>query len=338
MSSQADMILKDAEMILKTVDLAGLDGKTILITGASGLIGVHMLACLKLAGFKQSPRVIALVNREPQPHVLEILAGQNAQFLRGDLTDVDFCRSLPMADCIIHTAGYGQPIRFMENPLKTLKLNTLSTYLLFEKLLPEGKFLFISTSEVYIGLQAPPFGEWQIGTTNTDHPRSCYIEAKRCGEAIVQAYRQKGVDAKSARLALAYGPGTRQDDKRAVSSFILKGLEGQITLMDTGSARRAYCYAADAVELMWKILLYGAASVYNVGGVEVMSIAEMAGKIGNMLRVPVILPDHPHEVKGGPDAAWLDMKKANTEFNKTKYVSLDEGLRHTIDWYLLQQT
>jgi len=67
-----------------------------------------------------------------------------------------------------------------------------------------------------------------------------------------------------------------------------------------------------------------------------MSIAELAGKIGAQMHVPVFFPDHPQEVAGGPEEAWLDMTKANTEFNKTKYVSLDEGLRHTIDWYLLQ--
>ena len=97
---------------------------------------------------------------------------------------------------------------FMQNPVKTLQLNTSTTLLLFEKLLPGGKFLFISTSELYSGLSHPPFTEQQIGTTNTTHPRACYIEGKRCGEAIVNAFREQGVNAKSARLALAYGPGT----------------------------------------------------------------------------------------------------------------------------------
>lgn len=338
MSNLTKLITKNAKAILQAVDLRALSGKTVLLTGASGLIGIHMLACIKEAGADmEPPKVAAVVNREPLPFVKEILEEQEAQLFRGDLTDIDFCRSLPAADFIIHTAGYGQPVRILENPLGTLKLNTLCMYLLFEKLLPGGSFLFVSTSEVYTGLDKPPFSETQIGTTNPGHPRSCYIEAKRCGEAIVNAYRQKGVNAKSARLALAYGPGTRTDDKRAVNSLIQKGMDGAVTLLDAGAARRAYCYVTDAVELLWKILLDGTEAVYNVGGVEVMSIADMAGKIGSLMHVPVIFPEHPNEVAGGSAAAWLDMTKANTELNKTKYVSLDEGLRHTIEWYLLQR-
>lgn len=334
MSLLTDMIVNNAHKILESTDLAALDNKTLLITGASGLIGIHMIACLReVREYIRPKKIYALVNREPLPFIQELLDFEGVQVLRGDLTSTGFCESLPAADCVIHAACYGQPIRFMEDPIKTLKLNTLTTFSLLEKLELDGKFLFISTSEVYTGLTDPPFTESQIGTTNPEHPRACYIEAKRCGEAIVNVCRSKGADAKSVRLALAYGPGTRMGDKRVISEFIQRGFDKEIRLMDHGAARRAYCYVTDAVELMWKILISGSESVYNVGGVSERSIAQLAQAIGDIMNANVIFPDTPQEVKGGPVNAWLDMTRANTEFGKKYYVPLEEGLAQTIEWY-----
>jgi nucleoside-diphosphate-sugar epimerase len=339
MSKQTDIITNNAITILKNIDLSELSGKTILVTGASGLIGVHFLACLKQVrnGMDKPFKVIAVVNREPLPYVRDFLDYEEAVIMQGDLTDIDFCRSLPQADYIIHSASYGQPIRFMENPLKTLKLNTLDTFILFEKLQPGGKFLFVSTSELYIGLSNPPYKETDIGITNTNHPRACYIEAKRCGEAIVNVYREKGVNAKSVRLAAAYGPGTRLDDKRVISSFIQKAFNNEIKLMDHGKAVRAYCYVSDTVEIMWKILLCGKESIYNVGAISKNTIAELAETIGTLMNVPVVFPDSPDEVNGSPEESWLDMTKVQQEFGKTEYVPLEEGILHTIEWYQLFQ-
>lgn len=335
MRKLAEIIMDNSEGIMNRIDLREVEGKTVLLTGASGLLGLHFLACLKHAalGMANPVKVVAVVNREPLPHVRDLLDYEGTRILQGDLADFDFCRSLPQANYIIHTASYGQPIRLMENPIPTLKLNTTATLALFEKLLPEGKFLFVSTSELYTGLQHPPFKETDIGTTNTNHPRSSYIEAKRCGEAIVNAYRAKGVAAKSARLGLAYGPGTRSDDKRAISSFIQKALNGELALLDQGKAIRAYCYVTDVVEIMWNILLRGTDPVYNVGGISRMTIAEIAQTIGSLVKAPVKFPAHAEVVKGAPDAVWLDMTKAKNEFGKTNYVTVEEGLKKTIGWY-----
>ena len=253
--------------------------------------------------------------------------------MAGDLTNVDFCKSLPEADYIIHAAGYGQPGKFMENPVKTLKLNTAATFSLMEKLKPGGKFLFISTSEVYSGLTNPPHKENEIGTTNTDHQRACYIESKRGGEAICNAYRMRGIAAKSARVSLAFGPGTRATDARVLHSFINRAiLEGKIELLDSGLAKRTYCYIADAVEMLWYILMNGRESIYNVGGESKTTIAELAKFIGNYLGVPVIFPKSSHAITGAPLDVSLDLTKVKTEFGKTEFMPLNEALIATIEW------
>ncbi len=334
MNRLSEIIIKDAEKILKKVDLSELEGKSILITGASGLVGTYFLACLKVFFENNKVGKITAICGNKYPFYLNNLINYpEIEVIVGDLTDYEFRQKLPMADYIVHAAGYGQPGRFMGNPIKTLKLNTETTFCLFDKLKNNGKFLFLSTSEVYSGLTNPPHKESEIGSTNTTHPRSCYIEAKRCGEAICNAYRTKGVRAKSARLSLAYGPGTKPSDLRAINSFIQKAIQGKIELLDHGEAKRTYCYISDAIEIMWKILLFGKEPIYNVGGLSSITIGDLARKIGKHMDVPVVFTKTlSDKISGAPVDVSLDMEKVKNEFGKIEYVSFDEGLSRTIEW------
>src|SRR3990167_10231086 len=167
------------------------------------------------------------------------------------------------ADYIIHAAGYGQPAKFMADEIATISVNTTAVIELLKKLKPSGKFLFLSTSEIYSGAKSP-YKETDIGTTSPTHPRACYIESKRCGEAICMAYRRKGFDVKIARLSLAYGEGTKSDDTRVLNQFIKQALtKGKIELLDMGEAKRTYCYIEDVVKILWAVLLQGKSEVYN---------------------------------------------------------------------------
>ena len=330
-----DIIQQDARAILAALPVEKIAGQTVLLTGASGILGSYFLATLReLADGRQAPaKVYALMRREPPAHLQAMLNHQRFEIVRADLQDLPACRALPPASLIIHAGGYGQPGKFMENPLATLKLNTAATFELLAKLQAGGRFLFVSTSEVYSGLENPPYRETQIGTTNTDHVRACYIEAKRCGEAICHAARQQGLAATAARLALAYGPGTQADDQRVINTFIRRALtEKAIRLMDRGEARRTYCYVADAVRVMWLILLAGKEVMYNVGGNSTTTVAALAQLIGRITRVPVIFPDEAKPLAGAPDDVRLDMSRHAAEFGPPTFVNLEEGVRRTVEW------
>ncbi len=329
-----DIIVADSREVVQRINLSELEGKSILVTGASGLLGVFFLACLRELNLEAREPVLvnAVIHTEPPPYYNELFKGADFQFIRGDLTDTRFCERLPDADYIIHAAGYGQPERFMENPVKTLQLNTAVTLSLFGKINPQGKFLFISSSEVYSGLTTFPHRESEIGSTNTTHARSCYIEGKRCGEAICNAHCMQEVQAASVRLALAYGPGTRKGDRRVLNAFIEKGLNGKIELRDMGHAKRTYCYVADAVEIMWRVMLYGKEPVYNVGGKSKTTIADLARRIGKILNAPVVFPTESHEIAEAPPDVFLDMSLVEREFKKTDFVPFDVGLAQTIKW------
>jgi UDP-glucuronate decarboxylase len=330
MDKLAQIIIDDAKNSIDGVNFSKLKNKTVLITGASGIVGTYFLAGL----YGKKAKIYAVCQSKPEKYWKDITDATNTSIIRGDLTSDIFINKLPKADIIIHAAGYGQPGKFMTNPLKTLKLNTSLTLKLLEKLNPGGKFLFISSSEVYSGLKKSPFKETEIGTTNTDHPRSCYIEAKRGGEAIIFAARSVGVDAKSARLSLAYGPGTKIDDKRVLNSFIGRALtEKKIDMMDSGQAKRTYCYVTDAVEIMWKIVLDGKDNIYNVGGNSKTTIAELAKVVGKMLNVPVNIPKSSGQaLSAAPEDVSLDLNKIKKEFGKKDFIPLKKGVEKTITW------
>ena len=278
---------------MKGLNFDELRGSKVLVTGAFGFVGSHLLAAL--LQMKQELNgdlsILATMHRDVPPWLALVCAQGEVTLLKGDLSDEEFIASLPAANVIIHAATYGQPKMFSTAPVTTLKLNTLTALLLLDKLRLGDKFLFLSSSEVYGGLTNPPFREDQIGTTNTTHPRACYIEGKRSGEAICSAYRSKGIDAKAVRLSHAYGPGARGDDKRAMNSFIEMAIrEKRITLLDAGLARRSYCYIADAGAMLWRILLTGKDVVYNVGGDYRTTVFELAHRIGRIMNVEVHVP------------------------------------------------
>lgn len=326
----------DAGIALVGVPREALQDSRVLLTGASGVVGIHMAAAFRRLIDEGSKLRLQVTFQSAVTGVIaEMLDHPQISIRRGDLTDPAFRRSLDEAEVILHAAGYGQPGRFLENPGKTIRLNTEATLDLLEKVPTGGRFLFVSTSELYVGLPVgEPNREDSIGTTNTTHPRACYIEGKRCGEAACNAARAGGINAVSARLALAYGPGAHAHDRRVLYTFIEKALkQGEIAMMDHGEARRIYCYAPDAVRIMLRAVLEGREPIYNVGGKGVLIIREVAEKIGAQLGVPVRLPETAKPLEGAPAEVGLDMGLYEREFGPLKYVDFDEGLRRTISWH-----
>ena len=125
---QNDVIAHDTAAICERVKFDALRDKTILVTGASGLLGTYFLATL--AHLKQSGmplEAIAQFHSQPAPHTAEIIDSAGFQCAQANLADPAECSSLPPADVIVHSAGYAQPAIFMANPVATFQVNTTAT-------------------------------------------------------------------------------------------------------------------------------------------------------------------------------------------------------------------
>jgi len=294
----------------------------VLITGATGLVGTHLLNYYRK---KPYVHVTAFYHNGIPEHLLDLSNEGWVEF-------TDYIGVGDIYETIIHAATYGQPSKFLEDKAETIRLNTQRMLgLLDGHLYYNGNFLFLSTSELYNGA-TPPYTEYSIGTTTPSHPRAAYIEGKRCGETIVNIYRERGANAKSVRLSLAYGEGTRKNDGRALNRFIQKGLQNsEIRLMDEGKALRTYIYVGDAVEMMMNVLYKGEKEVYNIGGDSTVTIVELANMIGKETGKPVVL-GHGTGAEGAPQDTKMSIQRYIDEFGQPEFTPLEEGLKRTIEF------
>jgi UDP-glucuronate decarboxylase len=327
------------DSISSIIDFSKMKNKKILITGATGLIGLHLISALQSIRKQYNIQIYCWVNSDIESIHSDIFVDCN--IIRGNLTDIknieklqsEFVEILDGFDYVIHAAGYGQPQKFMNDKLNTITLNTTTTLNLFKLLNRGGTFLFCSTSEIYSGIDEESICEQRIGTTSPDHPRACYIEAKRCGEAICHA-QAIDYNVKIARISLAYGTGTKKNDSRVLNNIIQKAIiNKKIDLLDSGKSIRTYCYITDVVEMILNIMLKGKHIIYNVAGKSKISIADLANNVGNMMNVDVIIPsDDNKSLNGNPTIVNLDIDRYVNEFSKIKFIDITEGLNQTIMW------
>ena len=338
-----DIIYNDGKLSYQNINInfSLLKDKKVLITGATGLIGLHILSILKTAQLDYNIKIFCWVTGPIDPKISPIF--NNCELLVGDLTNINqdietnFNKHF---DLIIHSAGYAQPQKFTGNKVNTIQLNTSAIIDLFKLLKDKGTFVFCSTSEIYSGLIKENIFEQEIGTTTPEHPRACYIESKRCGETICHSFAERGYSVKIARISLAYGPGARANDTRVMQNIIDKAIkENKIELLDSGSSIRTYCYAADIAEMLWNISLHGKKTVYNIAGMSRITIKELAEKVANKLNCELIIPaDDKFSLSGNPSLVNLNIEKYMIEFNKKNFTNFEDGLDKTIQWqkYILK--
>jgi len=325
-----EFLKDDLDRVIKDINFSYLKNKKVLITGASGLVGFYLSQCLKELQNDLNIEIY-LSYKNNIPDYLQPYFNFKYTELKGDITTLSL--QPEYFDVIIHSSGYAQPSKFLSDRLKTLRINTDATINLLNSLKKEGKFLFVSTSEVYSGNNNFNIIESDIGTTTPEHNRACYIEGKRCGETICHSYIASGYDVKIARLSLAYGPFTKKGDGRVLSNLIDKGLnKDAIELMDDGSSIRTYCYITDIIEMFWNILLHGTSVTYNCGGFSNVSIKELADMIGKEMNKKVKIPNVSKSLVGSPKVVNISIEKYLQEFNKTSFIDINEGLFKTIKW------
>lgn len=257
---------EDLNNILAIPDVDFLRGKSFLITGATGLIGVQMIdALMQLGGVKVYATGRSKAKAESR--LGEYYSHPDFCFIEQDVTQP--FEGVQNVDYIIPLASNTHPLAYSKYPIETILTNVKGVeYALELASACNATVLYPSTVEIYGNARGEDvFTEDYTGILDLSTSRSCYTESKRLSEAMCQSYiAQRGLDVKIARLSRIFGPTMLESDTKASSQFLTKALNGEdIVLKSTGDQFFSYTYVADAVAAMLYILLHGeVGKAYNI--------------------------------------------------------------------------
>jgi dTDP-glucose 4,6-dehydratase len=226
-------------------------------------------------------------------------------------------------------------VDYLERPIQTLKVGSLGTHKALGLAKEKGaRFLIASTSEVYGDPLVHPQTEDYWGNVNPIGPRGVYDEAKRVAEAFTMAYhRFHGLDTRIVRIFNTYGPRMRLNDGRVVPNFIKQALLGEpITIYGDGSQTRSFCYVSDLIDGIIKLLLSDLVEPCNIGNPREFTIkqfAELCVKITGS-RSELIYKPLPQD---DPKQRKPDITRARTRLGWEPKVPVEEGLKHTIEYF-----
>lgn len=335
-TGEIDYMAKDEQLWSK------LEGQTVLITGATGMIGKCLIeTIIQHNSYSSAPtKVIAMSRNE-----------SSAKGRLGNLwNDVNFIYKacdinvgIPecgQVDYIIHAASNTHPLQYSQDSVGTITTNIIGTKNLLDYAVMHGTkcFCFVSSVEVYGENRgdAEKFDEKYLGYIDCNTLRAGYPEGKRIGEALCNAYQQTyGLDFVIPRLSRVYGPTMLESDTKALSQFIRKAACGEdIVLKSEGIQKYSYSFVTDAVSGLLYVLQNGEmGQAYNIANEEsdvmlrdlAQMLADIAGK-----KVVFELPDEV-ERRGYSTAtkAMLDVTKLKS-LGWNARVDLAEGLRCTV--------
>ena len=305
-----------------------------LVTGGAGFIGSHLCQRLLEDGY----RVICLDNfiTGRKENIKHLLNNKNFSFIKDDVTKSPISHIPSPISHIFHLASPASPVDYQKYPIETLMTNSLGTYNMLKLARKKkAKLLYASSSEVYGDPEQHPQKEAYWGYVNPVGPRACYDEAKRFAEALTMSYFRKfDLDVRIVRIFNTYGPRMKPDDGRVVSTFVNQALKNKpMTVFGDGTQTRSFCYITDMVEgliaAMFKDKTKG--EIFNLGKPSEVRIIELAKMIKKLtkshseIKFTKLPTDDPRKRKP-------DISKARKVLNWQPKVSLEEGLKETIEY------
>ena len=302
----------------------------ILVTGGAGFIGSHL--CERL--LSEGHDVICLDNffTGSKDNIIHLMDNHRFEVIRHDIVEP----ILLEVDRIYNLACPASPVHYQYNPVKTVKTSVMGTInMLGMAKRVRARILQASTSEVYGDPRIHPQTEEYWGNVNPIGIRSCYDEGKRVAETLMMDYhRQNGVDIRIIRIFNTYGPRMAENDGRVVSNFIIQALRGEdITVYGDGSQTRSFCYVADLVEGMTRMMeCDDFTGPVNLGNPAETTILEFAERIIKLTRSAsrVVFQPLPAD---DPQQRQPDISLARERLEWEPQVAIEHGLKQTIDYF-----
>ncbi|CAH8823298.1 unnamed protein product [Trichobilharzia szidati] len=303
--------------------------KRILITGGAGFVGSHLVDRLMQDGHE----VIALDNfvTGKRQNIEQWIGHSNFELLHHDVTNPLYVE----VNEIYHLASPASPQHYMQNPIRTIKANTLGTLnMLGLARRTHSKFLFASTSEVYGDPEVHPQPESYWGHVNPIGPRASYDESKRLGETMTYAYaRYLNLPVRVARIFNTYGPRMQINDGRVVTNFITQALNNEsITVYGTGQQTRSFQFISDLVEGLVRLMESNYTLPVNLGNPVEFTVNELASMVKNFTGSSSEVIYQPSPIDD-PQRRQPDISTAMKHLDWKPVVSLQEGLRKTLVYF-----
>ncbi|HMX16759.1 MAG TPA: SDR family oxidoreductase [Rhodocyclaceae bacterium] len=305
--------------------------KSVLVTGGAGFLGSHLCERLIAAGHD----VLCADNfyTGSRENIAHLLGNPRFELIRHDVTFPLYVE----VDEIYNLACPASPIHYGVDPVQTTKTSVHGAINMLGLAKRVGaKILQASTSEVYGDPDVHPQREDYWGNVNPIGPRSCYDEGKRCAETLFFDYwRQYRLRVKVARIFNTYGPRMHPNDGRVVSNFIVQALRGDpITLFGDGSQTRSFCYVADLIDGI--VRLMGSPDDFtgpvNLGNPVEMTVAALARKIVDLTGSSSTIEFRPLP-EDDPRQRQPDITLARERLDWKPVVGLEQGLVATIAYF-----
>jgi nucleoside-diphosphate-sugar epimerase len=303
----------------------------IAVTGGAGFIGSHL--CARLLDQGHSVLCIDNLLTGAERNIAPLRTHPQFTYLHQDVTKpFEFD-----ANAIFHLASPASPVGYMEHPIETILVNSQGTYLMLEQAKKQhALFLMASTSEAYGDPLVHPQTEDYWGNVNPIGPRACYDESKRLGETLtMEYYRQYRVDTRIVRIFNTYGPNSQINDGRMIPNFITQALRNEpLTIFGDGKITRSICYVSDLVDglLRAQFSAHTSGDVFNLGNTEEHTVLEYANTIIRLCESSSNIVFEAQRIDD-PERRRPDISKSQHVLGWQPEVSIESGLRRTIEWF-----
>ena len=298
----------------------------ILVTGGAGFLGSHLIE--RLVADKHEVTVLddlSTGSLENVPHI------ESVRFW-----EIDVKNGIPEKfDQIYNLACPASPVAYQRDPINTLMTSIIGMDCVLRNAKARGaRVLQTSTSEIYGDPLQHPQTEDYWGNVNSIGPRACYDEGKRAAETLCYDYqRQYNVDVRVARIFNTYGPRMAVDDGRVVSNFIVQALQGKpLTIYGNGRQTRSFCYVSDLVDGLIKLMNSNVTEPVNLGNPKEFEMLELAVAVKSLTGSKSEIAFRPLPTDD-PTRRRPSIMRAMDQLKWSPRVDLEEGLKHTIDYF-----
>lgn len=313
----------------------------ILVTGAAGFIGSHLVKAL--LGAQRT--VIGLDSFDPfydraikDRNLSPVTGDPRWEFHTGDIRDykaLDALFRTRRIDVVIHLAARAGVRPSIQDPLLYQDVNVRGTMNLLElaRVYKVRRFIFASSSSVYGNNEKTPYAE----TDPVDHPISPYAATKKAGELLCYTYHHLyHFDVIGLRFFTVYGPGQRPD--MAIHKFarlIRSGAE--VPVFGDGQSWRDYTYIDDIIHGIMGALDYSGRGyeIFNLGESQVTSLIDLIRLLERYLKREARLVFQPPQ-PGDVQITYADISKAVKLLNYHPKTKIEDGIGRFADWFLAQ--